>query len=721
MTISRKYNSITTNRNNSEPIRVLTQKLSYVLLDLICSYLVSDNRSIRNKGYNNIKTLISLINPEDYKSDSDIERIDFIKFGLDARIKFGITNGRQTKDYIFSNDVNHAGHYNINLQEMSNKDVEYIDETVSNLLDSASFAAYIHMFDQIGKDFDNANSYQKKQIIDEWKHKINVCSTMIRNNKVSKAEEEFVSLREGMFEDYAKDTHAYISNTSSRLATGMFGMNCLLGGGFENTRVYGIFGLQGEGKSTTLLNFATQIKEFNKKYKTKDPTKKPAVVYLTLENTKRETFTRLFSMATGKGRMTDYDVDTSIKMMRDSGLVVNDNNPIDLIIKYKPSNTVDTSYLYELADELAEYNYEVICFIVDYINVIRSVNQFSASEERLRLGAIINEFKTIATTLDIPIITAGQLNRDANKKVDEQREKGNLNLLAATDRSNLGESMLILNNLDGAFIVTPSMIRSTNEKYLCIKLVKQRYTPYLKPLNYSYGIYHPYDSIDGIKLMCDADRKEPLFLLDLSLKSVDCEEDETIPLPDNSERPVIPLLEGQNNEVPQKQNPIALYDDGTKPLYDVYWRTNEPTINGIVNMNAKCPEQQLRTRIKRKEFANIMSDMINQLNGISRYSDMYTRIYDPSGSKEERLVHDYNIKYGKKFKTSDFGMLYSHFMMLKNHELEDTDEFVKPTKSYAVPEDTSSNGLFTFVPRIDQEAYLNWLNSLPEHSHCTHE
>ena len=116
-----------------------------------------------------------------------------------------------------------------------------------------------------------------------------------------------------------------------------------------------------------------------------------------------------------------------------------------------------------------------------------------------------------------------------------------------------------------------------------------------------------------------------------------------------------------------------------------------------------------------------MSDMINQLNGISRYSDMYTRIYDPSGSKEERLVHDYNIKYGKKFKTSDFGMLYSHFMMLKNHEIEDTDEFIKPTKSYAVPEDTSSNGLFTFVPRIDQEAYLNWLNSLPEHSHCTHE
>ena len=709
MKISRKYNNITTNHSN-EPVRVLTQKLSYVLLDLICSYLISDNRSIRTKGYANIETLINLINMEDYKTESDIERLDFIRFGLDARIRYGLVNGAQVRDYIFSNDVNHAGNYNINIQEMSNKDVTYVDETVTNLLDSAAFAAYIHSFDNFGKDFDNANSYQKKQIIDAWKEQIATCSTMIRNNKVNKAEEEFVSLREGIFEDYAKDTHAYISNSSSRLSTGMYAMNCLLGGGFENGRVYGFFGLQGEGKSTTLLNFATQIKDFNRKYKTKDPTKKPAVVYLTLENTKRETFTRLFSMSTGKGRMIDYDAEDSIRMMRESGLKVTDDNPIDIIIKYKPSNTVTTAYLYELADELAEYNYEVICYIVDYINVIRSVESFSASEERLRLGSIINEFKTIASTMDIPILTAGQLNREANKKVDELRDKGNLNLLGAIDRSNLGESMLILNNLDAAFIITPSMIRSTNEKYLSIKLVKQRYTPNIKPLNYSYGVYHPYDSIDGIKLVNDVNAHEPAFLLDLSHKKVECEEDANVPLPDNSKR--VPILEGQKEEVPQKQNPVALYDDGTKPLYDVYWRTQPQKINDINNINAMCPEKQLRAKLKRKEFANIMSDMINQLNGISRYSDMYTRLYDPSGSKEERLVHDYRIKYGKEFTTDDFQMLYSHFMMLKNGEMQDTDEFIEPTKTYKQEEDMSSNGLFVYVPKIDQPAYLDYINSI---------
>lgn len=256
----------------------------------------------------------------------------------------------------------------------------------------------------------------------KWKEYVADCNNHIRNNKIINPEQEFVCLRDGIFEDYARDTYSYVTNASSKLATGMVGMNYLLGGGFENGRVYGFFGLQGEGKSLTLLNLGLQMKLFNRKFKTKDPTKQPAIVYLTLENTKRETFTRLFSMTTGH-RMSEVGVDEGIEMMRNNGLVINDDNPIDLIIKYEPSNSIDTSYLYDLADTLAESNYEVICFIVDYINVIRSIDRFSASEERLRLGSVINEMKTIASDMDIPIITAGQLNREANKKLMKPERK----------------------------------------------------------------------------------------------------------------------------------------------------------------------------------------------------------------------------------------------------------------------------------------------------------
>lgn len=707
--IAKRYASGETNKTTkSEPKMELTQKLSYVLLDLICSYIISNNRTIRMKGYKNIQELFNIMNLNDYKSESDMERIDFIRFGLDARINHGLIQGEQVKDYIIMRDVSHAGHYNINFQELSNKDVEYVNSTVTNFLDTATFATYIHQFADISKSFDQASAYEKTQIVDYWKSTVGHCNSIIRNNVVTNSEEEFVSLRSGIFEDYAKDTYSYVSNASNKLATGMYGLNCLLGGGFESGRVYGFFGLQGEGKSLTLLNLALQIKQYNKKFKTKDPTKQPAVVYLTLENSKRESFTRMFSMATNH-KITDMDADAGIQMMRDKGMVINDNNPIDIIIQYKPSNSVSTSYLYELADELAEHNYEVICFVVDYINVIRSIEGYRASEERLRLGSVINEMKTIATDMDIPIITAGQLNRDANKKVDEAREKGQLNLLPMIDRSNLGESMLILNNLDGAFMITPSEIKRLGEKYLAIKLVKKRYDPYLKPLNYNYGIYHPYDDINSINLTCDVGLKEPLFLLDLSFKNVDCEEDKSVKIPNNNNRkPII----NEENEAPPVQNPIVLNKDGTKPIYDVYWRTNPETINGVVNLNAKCPERQLRAKLKKKEFVNIMNSSINSLNGISRYSDEYTRIYDPTGSKEERLVHDYNIKYGTSFSNSDFPMLYSHFMMMKNGEIPDTDNFVKPTKTYEPEPDNSSSGLFVFVPEIDRKAYLAYLDKI---------
>ena len=72
--------------------------------------------------------------------------------------------------------------------------------------------------------------------------------------------------------------------------------------------------------TTTLLNLALQIKQYNKRYKTKDPTKKPAIVYLTLENSKRETFSRMFSMSTDAGRITDYEVDDAGNIKEDKPL-----------------------------------------------------------------------------------------------------------------------------------------------------------------------------------------------------------------------------------------------------------------------------------------------------------------------------------------------------------------------------------------------------------------
>lgn len=128
--IATKYEKTGIKSKSSAIVREISQKLSYVILDLICSYIVSENRNIKMKGYKVIKELFDIINLNDYKSDSDIERIDFIRFGLDARIKFGLTDSKEVWDYIISKDTSHSGNYNINFQEMSNKDVEYVNSMV---------------------------------------------------------------------------------------------------------------------------------------------------------------------------------------------------------------------------------------------------------------------------------------------------------------------------------------------------------------------------------------------------------------------------------------------------------------------------------------------------------------------------------------------------------------------------------------------------------------
>lgn len=707
MKINRNTNILNFNNPSN---RKLTQKLSYTLLDLICSYLVSDNKMIRNKGYLNIKELISLIDTRDYCEDQDIERLDFINFGLDARLIHNLLKKEQVMDYITSNDITHINNHTINLQELSNEEVSYVNEVVTNFLDTSEFSAYIHSFDDLAREFDNSSSYHKKEIVDKWKYLINQCQNKIRSNKIEEGEEEMLSLSKESFIPYARSVHNYYSNPSSKLSTGMVGFNHLLGGGLEGSRVYCIYGLQGEGKSTTLLNLAYQIKQFNKKFKTKDPTKKPAVVYLTLENNKRETFSRLFSLSTDAGRIEKYDVDEAIDMMQNNGLVITDENPIDIIIKYKANNSIDTSYLYEIKDNLNDSGYEVIAFIVDYLNIIRSITKFSSSEERLKLGAVVNEFKAIATELDIPIITASQMNRDANKNVDEARDSGKVNLASSTNRSNIGESMLVLNNLDGCFNIIPSTIHSAKLKYLCIKLVKSRYDVNKAALDYHEYIYHPYTNIDSMRLVCDVGMKEPQYLFDLSEKKVEkLEVDESVPLPNNNRYGrFIEGIEETKIEPPKKN--IVLNDDGTELDYNPNWR-NEPKFikapdgTEYPNVDSYPPEQQIRIRRQVREFKDQSNRDIRELNGISRYSDLYTVLYDPNGSKEERLAYDYSMIYGMSFVPEDYRLLRSHFVKSKAKMINDDTITVSPFVYLESP----TRSVFVPIPRVDKQAFHEYL------------
>lgn len=224
----------------------------------------------------------------------------------------------------------------------------------------------------------------------------------------------------------------------------------------------------------SLLNFALMIKKYNKNVKTKDPTKRPCVVVLTMENRITETISRLFGMSLKTNqRMTEFTVDDVMKQMREEGkLTISDDDPIDIIIKFKPAKSVDTSYLYTLVEDLEDMGLECICMIQDYIGRIRSAERIA--DVRLEYGAIVDEFKIFAALKQIPVVTASQLNRDASKHIDDGRKQNKSDLVRMLGRSNISESILILNNTDGAFVLAPEKDYNGNQ-WIGWQRIKKRF------------------------------------------------------------------------------------------------------------------------------------------------------------------------------------------------------------------------------------------------------
>ena len=452
----------------------LDMNLDLRTLDIMCKCVVSDNLTIRRGQLINLRNLIYLLNENSYINDAEkSKRVSFIKKGIEARIEYNLTDPYMILTHIYGGILDTDI---INLDEfkgLATSEIAWMNNMVSEALKFSHAYHNAEILLDICSRLRAADYGSKADIVKEFEEAINKTQNDFRRSKNEDQTEAIFSLRDGYFENAMYDTYNTLKSPRRKLVTGMQGMNDMLGGGFENERCYVYFGLPGEGKSSVILNMIYQIKKHNKDYRTKDPTKRPCVVLLTMENTMTESVERLFGMATGKQSMIDFTPENAIDMLRTEGeLYLTDDSPIDLIIKFKPTNSVDTSYLYTLTEDLEDQGLEVIAMFQDYIGRIRSIERYQ--DTRLEYGAVVDEFKTFAEIKDIPIITVAQLNRDASKHIDEGRKASKADLVRLIGRSNISESMLILNNIDAGFLIAPETNQS-GERYLGVQRIKIRY------------------------------------------------------------------------------------------------------------------------------------------------------------------------------------------------------------------------------------------------------
>lgn len=447
-------------------------KFDITELDLMCSYVLSENKSIKRANIINLRNLLEIIDIQSYTGDQErLNKIEFINKGIEARLKYNLT----TTNMIFNHICGGLGSTLINSYvELSNSEVEWVNLTVSEIIH------YSVIYNDIDKGlalltkFKATDYINRGSIVADIERWVNEIQVKFRRSRANNDDDMTFSLIGERYIQGMTETHKQLKSPSNRLIFGTQALNMLTGGGVEATRVYTLLGLPGEGKSSTLIDMAIEIKRYNSSYRCSDPTKRPCVVLLVMENSIKETIQRIFSMCIGED-MTNYTEEEAMRLLQTDGkLMVSENSPIDLIVKFRPNLSEDTSYLYTVCEDLEDEGYEVICFIQDYIKRIRSVDGSFGGDLRLQLGAVINEFKTFATLKNIPVITASQLNRTASSTIDEAKVKNQQDLVRLLGRSNVGESNLILENSDWIGLIAPELDKE-GRKYLGMQRVKSRY------------------------------------------------------------------------------------------------------------------------------------------------------------------------------------------------------------------------------------------------------
>lgn len=477
-------------------------------LRVILSYIVCDNQKIHRGHYINMKAVFDNIDREPYLGNSECEvLIDRINKALEARVIKGFNKSQTVIQYIGAGfDGNGT---EVVVDPITDEEIKWVDEAISIILKTRDVSNAIPKLTQAIDKYNSCNILEREKYLANIEAILGSVNNEFRKHARQTESEIRFSLEKDEFTNAITMAWNQVRNIDNCLQFGCQGFNYLTGGGLQRGRVYMLLGLPGEGKSSTLLDWAIQLKTAN----VNNPSlkqriavgKKPCVVLLVMENSIFETVERLYSMCTGQELKNCDTPEEAIKALYS---VINlETDPVDLIIKYKPGGSVTTDYLYKLYDDLWDENYQMIALLQDYIKRINSAAGNFNGDYRKELGEIVNEFKVFAVTKNIPFVSASQLNREATGKIDAARLKNKNDLVRMIGRSNVGESNLIIENSDWVGILAPE--ENDNIKYLGMARVKSRY--YID--NKIFAAYIPYIT-NTIKFIEDING-EPTFKVTL--------------------------------------------------------------------------------------------------------------------------------------------------------------------------------------------------------------
>lgn len=190
-------------------------------------------------------------------------------------------------------------------------------------------------------------------------------------------------------------------NSSKVISTGYSNLDNFMDGGFYGKELYVIAGTPGTGKSLVLANFG--INAFLEGYN---------VLIYTFEMSDSRFYSRIFSNLTRYTKKEMILDSNGAKEKLQNGILTNTTG--DLIVKEYNANAASSNDLMAHIHDLSMYKgWKPDIIVVDYLLIMATNDKTRNKDDSYKyFKSVSEELRNIGKTLDVPVLTASQVNRE---------------------------------------------------------------------------------------------------------------------------------------------------------------------------------------------------------------------------------------------------------------------------------------------------------------------
>lgn len=454
------------------------------------------------KDIDSLSRLVNMIDPSRYYNDkAAMDHLDFLKVIIPL-----VKDGFSTEDII----CRCKQEMESNFQNNVIKELEFMMNTylttpmdskafINSLYEYLQFSSVLLFYKSIEEELLELDMYKLKPE-DPCKKIIKQAKKLIKQVNKMKVDDEIgheFSLDKQSMNDIVQYLIDEEKNNSYGISTGIKALNYMIRA-FLPGKLYIFLAGSGVFKSNMLLFVAYWAKIYNI-IKTRDETKKPAILFISNENSVEENYERLFSIAGGKGTVGIHTQVEVLETFKKAGFEMTEENPTQVFFLYRGYNTINADDIRDIIDEFREiYGYEVRLLVLDYMKRLKPIHE--EKDERIKLGNISNDLKKLAVDYHIPVVTAQQTNRAANVSVKEAKESNKKDIGKVNHQTGVAQSWDIIENADCVLSLTvQEKCPEDNKRYLCIYELKKRYKGFA---DYDY-FEHPFKDNSKLSLIED--------------------------------------------------------------------------------------------------------------------------------------------------------------------------------------------------------------------------